>query len=160
MADRPQKKPDRHFEFSRLNFWFGISALALLVVTLWMVLADYSKPWKRLQSEFRDRERQALLQQAEVERQQVDENELLALEQEIVQEEERLEASRTEIRELESTLGKLDKKIYALDSASRTTKSLLDTSRWEYDRSLQEGNEKAIERTRQKVEDLDAAQDE
>ena len=58
MADRPQKKPDRHFEFSRLNFWFGISALALLAVTLWMVLADYSKPWKRLQSEFRDLERQ------------------------------------------------------------------------------------------------------
>ena len=156
MADRPQKKPDRHFEFSRLNFWFGISALALLAVTLWMVLADYSKPWKRLQSEFRDLERQALLQQAEVERQQVDENELLALEQEIVQEEERLEASRTEIRELESTLVKLDKKIYALDSASRTTKSLLDTARWEYDRSLQEGSEESIERTRQKVEDLDA----
>jgi len=49
MTGRPQKKPDRHFEFSRLNLWFGVSALALLVVTVWMVMADYSKPWKRLQ---------------------------------------------------------------------------------------------------------------
>ena len=48
------------------------------------------------------------------------------------------------------------KKIYATDSASRTTKSLLDTARWEYDRSLQEGDEAAIERARQKVNDLDA----
>ncbi|MGB5173769.1 MAG: c-type cytochrome [Thermoanaerobaculia bacterium] len=156
MAGRPQKKPDRHFEFSRLNLWFGVSALALLAVTGWMVMADYSKPWKRLQSDFRDRERQALLRQADVERQQVDENELLQLQQEISQEEERLDASRTEIRELESTLDEVEKKIYATDSASRTTKSLLDAARWKYDRTVQESDLAAKERARQKVDDLDA----
>ncbi|MGB5401767.1 MAG: hypothetical protein WBO71_16250, partial [Thermoanaerobaculia bacterium] len=119
-------------------------------------MADYSKPWKRLQSDFRDRERQALLQQADVERQQVDENELLQLQQEISQEEERLDASRTEIRELESTLDEVEKKIYATDSASRTTKSLLDAARWKYDRTVQESDLAAKERARQKVDDLDA----
>ncbi len=154
MAGHPQKKPDRHFDFGRLNRWFGISSLALLAVTLWMVLADYAKPWKQFQSEFRDRERQVLLQQASAERQQIDESELNQLRQDISQEEDGLEASRTEIHELKKTLGKLGKKIYAADSASRTTKSLLDTARWEYDRDLQEGDEAAIERARQRVDEL------
>jgi predicted nucleic acid-binding Zn-ribbon protein len=144
MPDIPRKKPDRHFDFGGLNRWFGVSALAFLVVTLWMVAADYSKPWKRLQSDFRRMERQELLREADAERQQVDPKEQQQLEQEISLEEERLDGSRTEIRELERTVGKLEKKIYAADATSRTTKSLLDTARWEYDRALQQGEEEAL----------------
>jgi hypothetical protein len=38
----PEKRPDRHYDFGRLNMWFALSALGLLATTLWMVFADAS----------------------------------------------------------------------------------------------------------------------
>lgn len=40
MAQPPEKKPDRHYDFGRMNKWFAWSALALLVVTLSKEVAD------------------------------------------------------------------------------------------------------------------------
>ena len=58
MATPPKKTPDRHYNFRWMNVWFAWSSLALLGVTVWMVWADYAQPWKRLQAEFRELERQ------------------------------------------------------------------------------------------------------
>jgi len=44
----PEKRPDRHYDFGAMNMVFALSALALLGVTIWMVVADYAQPWKRL----------------------------------------------------------------------------------------------------------------
>jgi hypothetical protein len=49
----PEKRPDRHYNFGRMNMVFALSSLGLLAVTLWMAFADYAQPWKRIQSEFR-----------------------------------------------------------------------------------------------------------
>ena len=65
MAQPPDKKPDRHYSFKSLNVVFAFSALALLAITVWMVVEDYAKPWKRYQAEFRDLERQELSRQAD-----------------------------------------------------------------------------------------------
>ena len=67
MPQPPLKKPDRHYNFGRMNILFAFSALALLVVTLWMMVEDFAKPWKRFQAEFRDLERQDLERQAAAE---------------------------------------------------------------------------------------------
>ncbi len=155
MAPGSDKKPDRHFSFKSLNIWFALSSLALLATTFWMVIADYAKPWKRLQAEFRDLERQQLVQDAEVEKQRINEQELTQIRNDIAQEEARLEERRSEVRETETTISKLNKKVYAADAAMRTTKSLLDTARWEFDSALQSGAEKRIEKTQVDVVDLE-----
>jgi len=59
----PEKRPDRHYNFGRMNMVFALSSLALLAVTLWMSFADYAQPWKRIQSEFRSLERQKLIKE-------------------------------------------------------------------------------------------------
>ena len=45
----PEKKPDRHYDFRSTNVVFALSSLALLAVTLFMVMADFGRPWKRVQ---------------------------------------------------------------------------------------------------------------
>ena len=84
MATPPKKRPDRHYNFTTTNMVFAWSSLALLAVTAWMVVDDYNKPWKRFQSEFRDRERQVLAAAAEEERQGLNQNEIARVEQEVV----------------------------------------------------------------------------
>jgi len=61
----PAKRPDRHYDFGRMNMVFALSSLGLLAVTLWMVFADYAQPWKRYQAEFRSLEHQKLMKDEE-----------------------------------------------------------------------------------------------
>ena len=137
MAQPPDKKPDRHYDFGRMNKWFAWSSLALLVVTLWMVWDDYSKPWKRFQSEFRDLERQELERQAEEEQQRLDGEEVSRVRGQIAEEERLLEEQRGQIREQEAALLALDKQVYATDATMRTTKAYLDEARFLYEQAFQ-----------------------
>ena len=49
MADRG----DTHYFTPTLNKWFLFSSLLFLVSSLWMMVADWNRPWKRYQREFR-----------------------------------------------------------------------------------------------------------
>lgn len=154
MSLPPRKKPDRHYDFDRMNVWFAWTSVALLLVTGWMVWADYEKPWKRIQAEFRDLEREDLAAQAEVERQQLNANEIEQVQQDIEAESKRLEEQRQEIGELEERLVAAGDAVYAEDVASRKTKSLLDTANYIYDRAVQEGDPEQVEKARSDVENL------
>lgn len=44
-----------YYNLKRLHLVFALSSSALLAVTLWMVVADHYRPWKRYQRTFRDR---------------------------------------------------------------------------------------------------------
>lgn len=52
MADRG----DTHYFTPTLNKWFLFSSLAFLITSLWMMVADWNRPWKDYQREFRARD--------------------------------------------------------------------------------------------------------
>ncbi|HKV06602.1 MAG TPA: hypothetical protein VJ725_00595, partial [Thermoanaerobaculia bacterium] len=137
----PEKRPDRHYDFGRMNMWFAVSSLGLLAVTLWMAFADYAQPWKRLQAEFRSLERQKLIREAETERQKLNSNEIAQLKKEIEAEEAKLASHRSEIGKLEDQIAELNAEIYSADSAWRAAKAKVDAFRFEYDTALQHGGE-------------------
>jgi cytochrome c2/predicted nucleic acid-binding Zn-ribbon protein len=150
----PEKRPDRHYNFRRTNVVFAISSIALLVVTVWMVVPDYAKPWKRLQSQFRDLERRSAREDLEKERQHLNENELAKLQADVAAEKEKLAGHRDDVAELEAQRSDLAKKVYAADSRSRGTKSLLDTARYHLDQALQSGEEEAVASAQAEVDRL------
>ncbi|MCZ6727767.1 MAG: c-type cytochrome [Acidobacteria bacterium] len=150
----PVKRPDRHYNFERTNVVFAVSSIALLLATVWMVIPDYAKPWKRLQSQFRDLERQAAIEELAAEKQSLNENELAQLGAEVAAEGEKLVAQRAEIDELESDAVKVGKRIFAADAQARGSKSLLDTARYQLDQALVSGLEKRIEAAQTKVDGL------
>ena len=47
-----EKRGDRLYEMDSLHKWFAISSLLLFLITVFMVLADYSREWKKYQREF------------------------------------------------------------------------------------------------------------
>lgn len=148
----PKKTPDRHYNFTGLNKWFAWSSLALLLITVWMIFEDYAKPWKRLQAEFRDLERQQLVAEADVERLQLNQDEIARIQAEIQAEQTRLDEQSSELEELESQLAGLNDKVYEADVNARTTKSHLDTERYLYDVALQTGNDAKIEAVKEVVD--------
>jgi len=50
MADRG----DTHYGVPTLNVWFALSSLLFMVACFWMVIDDWSRPWKQYQREFRE----------------------------------------------------------------------------------------------------------
>ncbi len=156
MSKAPKKIPDRHYNFRSLNAVFAWSSIALLATTLWMVFDDYAKPWKRLQSEFREREQQMLVAEAEAEKQSLSDNEIRQIREEIAAEETALADRKADLEALEGDLEATAKQIYIVDAASRATKSKLDTARYEYDVALQSGKAKRIETRKRENDELGA----
>ncbi len=149
----PEKKPDRHYNFGRMNMVFALSSLGLLAITLWMVVADYAQPWKRYQSEFRSLERQKLAGEMEEERQRISQTELVALRQEIKAAEKGLASHRDRIEKLEAELRQLKADAYTADASWRGAKAVLDEKRFQHDTALQSGDEGKIAGRRQAADE-------
>ena len=151
MPTPPKKRPDRHYDFTATNKVFAWSSLALLATTAWMVIDDYYKPWKRYQSTFRSLERQAIAEQAEQERQRVDQQALENLQAELASEEQAMAQRGEDMEALQGEIADLEDKEYEADAAFRQTKSLLDTAKYELDQAIQRGSGEEARRAEYKV---------
>jgi cytochrome c2/predicted nucleic acid-binding Zn-ribbon protein len=147
----PEKRPDRHYNFGRMNMVFAWSALGLLVVTLWMVFADYAQPWKRHQAEFRNLERQKLQRETEEERRRIGEEQIGQLQADIQAAEKGLASKSREIEEVEKRISELGAEFYSADAEWRSAKAVLDEQRFLLDSAVQHGDEKAIAERRERV---------
>jgi len=136
----PEKRPDRHYNFGRMNMVFALSSLGLLAVTLWMVVADYAQPWKRTQAEFRSLEQQKLLKDAQAERQKLSDNELAQLKKQVADADAALAGHRSEIARLEKEVDKRKADRYVAESTWKGAKAKLDAARFKYDESIQTKN--------------------
>ena len=139
----PEKRPDRHYNFGRMNMVFALSSLALLAVTLWMVVADYAQPWKRMQAEFRSLEQKKLLAQAQTERQKLSDTELAQLKKDVATADAAVATHRAEIDKLEAEITKIKADRYVADSAWKGNKARADAARFEYDEAIQLKNKSA-----------------
>lgn len=137
----PEKRPDRHYNFGRMNMWFAVSSLALLATTLWMVVADYAQPWKRFQAEFRDLERNQIEADRKAELGRINETELTQLRQEIAAGEKQLVGHQDDIERLESEIEDLKAQLYSADTEWKGAKARLDEARFLYDAALQKGED-------------------
>jgi cytochrome c2 len=144
----PEKRPDRHYNFGRMNMVFALSSLALLAVTLWMSFADYAQPWKRIQSEFRSLERQKLIKEAQDEKNKLNANELAQLKREVAQAQKDLDQHHQDIAKLEAEVADWKAKVYSADSAWKGAKATADASKFQYDNAVQSGDKDAIAQRR------------
>ncbi|HEX3128399.1 MAG TPA: c-type cytochrome [Thermoanaerobaculia bacterium] len=136
----PEKRPDRHYNFGRMNMWFAISSLALLAVTLWMVVADYAQPWKRFQAEFRKLERDKVVAEAKAEHEKI-KPQLAQLESEIAAAKKEVAGHRAEIEKLEAKARDLKSQADKADGQWRSAKAKLDEARFQLDVALQAGQD-------------------
>ena len=165
----PEKRPDRHYNFGRMNMVFAVSSLLLLAVTLWMVFADYAQPWKRYQAEFRTLEHQKLVKDEEAEKAKINQQQVGQLQKDVQSAQANVDQHNAGAAELEKKIAHLTSDRNIAISEWKKAKSLLDAKKFDYDQATQqkkasaakEGKEAdqdriALANAKRKREELDA----
>ncbi len=126
MADRG----DTHYHVRKLNLWFAVSSLLLLGSAVWMVIDDWSRPWKSHQREFQAIEverARAQLDGAEARAAQEEES---RLRQELARAEERLASQRSELDRAEAELRDVKGRQFVATEAEKKAKQEYNWERW------------------------------
>ena len=127
MADRG----DTHYSTSKLNLWFTVSAVLLLIAAVWMVLDDWNRPWKQYQREFRTME----IERARERLAEADAVASLAREEELQgtlsEAEARLAQQQDAIQAAEDELVLLDADLYNKTTYAKKVKQNYNWDRWE-----------------------------
>ncbi|MCB9903313.1 MAG: c-type cytochrome [Planctomycetes bacterium] len=127
MADRG----DTHYSVPRLNLWFTISSVLLLIASVWMVVDDWNAPWKRFQKEFREIEvtrAETRLREADMQAAQAEETQLQA------ELDSKLSASgdyKNRLAELKSELADLKGDRFTKSEAAKKAKQEYNWARWQ-----------------------------
>src|SRR5215470_7111616 len=128
-----EKRGDRLYEQDSLHKWFAISSLLLFLITVFMVLADYSREWKKYQREFvrlQIRNTQKDLQQVNS---SFDRNKLGQLDQQIKQVQKDEQQNEAQIGKIEKQISDLNARQYAVDENYRFSKAVYDSDKYEYE---------------------------
>ena len=130
-----------------LHLVFAISSIAMLLATIWMVMADHLRPWKQVQRQFQEVER-GKLKAAEAEKLAEQNTKLKA---QIDQKDQEIAAAESEartadradqIRDLDKKLRMLEGSAEDLDTKRRFQKVDLDSKRSLYDGMIDRGAER------------------
>lgn len=86
---------------------FGISSIAMLIVTFWMVLDDYGREWKGVQREFLSIKKAKYEKQIEEENAKLDQNKIKELSEQLAAKQKELEGREADKEKLEKELVRL-----------------------------------------------------
>ena len=142
------QRGDRLYEIDNLNKWFAISSLALFVFTLWMILYDYNREWKRYQRIFN----RLTVQQTQIDRQNainaIDRARYDQVQAGIAQFGADLAANRDAVAQIQSRLADLNARHYATNRNRLDARAVYDVERFEYEEALANRPDRAEERLR------------
>jgi cbb3-type cytochrome oxidase cytochrome c subunit len=126
-AGQPPNNKDTVYNTRVLSKWFAISAILLLVVTLWAAIQDYARPWKVYQRQTQRiatavNERKLLEADKAMNKQQLD-----TLEKEIAE----LEKKQSEVtKEIDAKIAKIDAQLYGATKRYQIEKGKLDEAHY------------------------------
>ncbi len=149
MATPPPKKqaPPAQYEevynVHRLNWWFVISALALLVTAIWMVADDYTREWKQVQRGFNKAEVTELEARLGETEAAVDAAALEDVQARMAAAEQGLADRRAEVRAAEQELDTLEGAWYRADQEYRFAKAIFDVKRYDFEEARAHGASRA-----------------
>lgn len=138
MAEDKNKKPQRFFDpdyifnIFKLNKWFAIVSVLLLVSIFGMVQKDYDREWKKWQRKFRTLEIEHTKAEIAKTQEELESNsEYMAAKQTYDDAEILYRENETKVFELKKALAKKEKEKYAVTRTYQDNKSIFDALRYE-----------------------------
>ncbi len=128
-----------------LHLVFAISSIAMLLVTIWMVMADHLRPWKGVQREFQRVEREKLKVSEQEKQEELDtkyKSQLDGIDAKIEAASKAAEEHAARLRTVDNELSTLDGDKERLDMAKRFAKTELDSKRSLYDGMIDRGEDR------------------
>ena len=137
------QRGDRLYTDNGLHKWFAISSLLLFVFTVWMIVDDYNREWRRYQRGFT---RLSVLQ-TELDRQAaagaIDVAAVNALSAEIEAARVRIAENAATLSEVESRLEALNDEFYSTNQAHLFARAEYDVERYDYEEAVANDPENA-----------------
>jgi cytochrome c2 len=128
-----EKRGDRLYEVILLHKWFAISSLLLFLFTIGMVLADYSREWKKYQRDFVrlqiQKTRGDMTQAAGT----LDRAKIKQIDDQLKQSAAQQAQNEAQIDKLQKQLNDLNAKLYGVDQNYRFKKAVYDSEKYEYE---------------------------
>src|SRR5262249_49016011 len=131
-----ERRGDRLYEVNALHKWFAISSLLLFLITIAMVLADYTREWKRYQRNFV----RLQVQKTQSDMRQVagslDRTKLQQLDQQLKQSSAQQQQNEAQIEKIQKQVNDLNARLYGVDENYRFSKAVYDSEKYEYEEAL------------------------
>jgi cytochrome c2 len=134
-----EKRGDRLYLGDSLHKWFAISSLLLFIITIAMVLVDYSREWKKYQREFVHLQIQRTQKDEQQVLQSLDRTKYNQLVQQISQTKTQEQQNEAQIDKLQQQIGKLNAHQYAVDENYRFAKATYDSYKYDYEDAAAHG---------------------
>src|SRR5215470_13720940 len=128
-----EKRSDRLYEVIHLHKWFAISSLLLFLFTVAMVLADYSREWKKYQRDFVRLQVQKTRSDMQTAAGSLDRAKIQQIDQQRQQAEAQQRQNEVQIEKNQKTINDLNAKLYAVDENYRFAKAVYDAEKYEYE---------------------------
>src|SRR4051794_6091655 len=128
-----------------LHVVFAISSIAMLLSIVWMIMADHLRPWKQVQREFHDVERDKLRATEQQKLQEQEESakaKISEIDAKIEQAKQSAAERAAEISRIDRELNALGGKTEKLDTSRKFKKAELDSLRSLYDGMIERGEER------------------
>ena len=128
-----------------LHLVFSISSIAMLLVTIWMVMADHLRPWKEVQREFQLIERAKLKASDKEKQEELNtkyKSQLDSIAEKVEAANKSAEEHAAQLRKVENELSTLDGTKERLDMERRFKKTELDSKRSLYDGMIDRAEER------------------
>ena len=130
------KRPDRLYEIEFLHKWFAISSLLLFLFTIVMVLADYSREWKRYQREFNRLSLARTNQDITEAVGSIPRDRYNAAQQQYQQALAAQQQRQAEIDQIQDRLDDLNADYFAVNQNYQTQKAYYDSEKYDYEEAL------------------------
>jgi mono/diheme cytochrome c family protein len=130
-----ERRGDRLYQVITLHKWFAISSLLLFLITIGMVLADYSREWKRYQRDFTRLQISRAQQDMQQAVSTVDRAKYDQLNQQLQQARAGQQQNEAAIEKAQKQVSDLNAKRYADNQNYQFTKATYDSEKYEYEES-------------------------
>jgi len=135
-----EKRNDRLYQATTLHKWFAISSLLLFVFTVVMIMADYSREWKRYQREYSRMSIQRAEQDRTTALRSVDRSKYNQLRNDLAAAQKSQQQNAAEISKANKKLGDLQATFVRIDTDYKNSKAKYGTEKYDLDEAVAVAN--------------------
>ncbi|MGE3609485.1 MAG: c-type cytochrome [Bacteriovoracaceae bacterium] len=135
-----KREPGMAYDTKVLNKIFAVISVVFLLVTIWMILDDYIRPWKAVQVKAMDIEKQKIKEKIKEIDGSIDGNKLKEIKAKIADAEKGLEGHKDQIEKINDRILEIQRKIYVQNMVNGVNGSQAAAYQFKYEHALMENH--------------------
>jgi hypothetical protein len=148
-----KREPGMAYDTKALNKIFAIVSIGFLLVTIWMVMDDYIRPWKAIQVKAMDIEKQKTLAKVKEIEGGIDANALKENKAKMAAAEKSVEARKKDIEKANEKIAEIQRKIYVQNMQNGVNGSQAAAYQFKYEHALMENHPEDAKKLKVKFDD-------